>query len=442
VTPRPRRRQIEELDALLEGRLGPEDASPASRRLASVATGVLERDPLPAVELGEDRKAALRSELLADIAATPAPAAERTRAARAPRTRRAATQARVAVASTVAAAMIGTTGIAVVAPEALPGDALYSIKKATESLRISLASDHATAGRLELRFAEERLAEVIAGSQDQRVASAADLIGALTEMDQRSLSGAELLVRLAERDDRPELLEELAGFTERQTAALTGAYAELPATVKPHAEDSLSVLRRLRAEVLSPAIERCDCLEPAGVGSPFPQGGDRDAESWFRSATLPLPPLGSADDGDGPSSTGALDPPGTSTLDVATSASSTDTPRPPRPPGRFGELGPPVDATASGTTGTAKKLVSDPVGAVEEAVEDPTRTVGKVAEGDVGGAVEGTSDDLTGTVHEVADGVGDMRDEVTDGVTDTLRIPPPPLTRPEQQVRGRPNAAP
>jgi hypothetical protein len=52
-----------------------------------------------------------------------------------------ATQARVAVASTMAASMVGATGVAVAAQEALPGDALYGVKKATESLRLSLAGD-------------------------------------------------------------------------------------------------------------------------------------------------------------------------------------------------------------------------------------------------------------------------------------------------------------
>jgi hypothetical protein len=290
VNARPTRRRIEELDALLEGRLAPEDASAASRRLASVATTVLEHDPLPAVELGAERKAAIRQQLLADIAALPTPVTERAREALLPRMRRATNQARVAVASTMAASMVGTTGVAVAAQEALPGDALYGVKKATESLRLSLAGDQVAAGRLELRFAEERLEEVVAGSQDQRVPSSEALIDALTEMDVRSLSGAEDLIRVGERDDRPELFEEVADFTERQASALANAYDALPSDVKPHAEDSLSVLRRIRIELLIPAIERCDCVELAGAEA-LPAGAETDELPWFRSAALPLPPL-------------------------------------------------------------------------------------------------------------------------------------------------------
>jgi hypothetical protein len=398
VNPRTRRQQIEELDALLEGRLAPEDASPNSRRLASVATTVVERDPLPAVELDADRRAAMRQQLLADIAALPAPIAERTREALAPRMRRAANQARVAVASTMAASMVGTAGVAVAAQEALPGDALYGIKKATESLRLSLAGDHVSVGRLELRFAEERLEEVIAGSQDQRVASSDDLIAALGEMDERSLSGAEALVRVAERDDRGELLEEVAAFTDRQASALAASYADLPADVRPHAEDSLSVLRRIRIELLIPAIERCDCVELAGASTALPDEGEGDGLDWFRSATLPLPPLGSsgllgADGAEGSDPTQA-------SLDGSTSG-STSTSSSPRVSTGLTDVG----STVGDTT---EKVVEDTTRAVEKAVEDTAGTVGKVV------------DDTKGTVDKVTDGdLGDAVDEVVEDTIDT-----------------------
>jgi hypothetical protein len=425
VNPRTRRQQIEELDALLEGRLAPEDASPASRRLASVATTVIERDPLPAVELGADRKAAMRQQLLADIAALPAPVVERTREALAPRMRRAATQARVAVASTMAASMVGTTGIAVAAQEALPGDALYGIKKATESLRLSLAGDDVSTGRLELRFAEERLEEVITGSQDQRVASSDDLIAALGEMDERSLSGAETLVRVAERDDRPELLEEVAEFTDRQASALAGSYADLPADVRPHAEDSLSVLRRIRIELLIPAIERCDCVELAGASTSLSDDGDAGAPAWFRSATLPLPPLGSSDDLLVPRSSAGSDPDlsAEASLDDAT-GSSPSTSSSPRVSSSVTEAGTSVGETTEkvveDTKGTVDKVVEDTTGTVGKVVEDTKGTVDKVTDGDLGGAVDKVVEDTTDTVGKVVEDTTDTVGKVVDDTAGTL----------------------
>jgi hypothetical protein len=413
VNPRTTRRRIEELDALLEGRLAPDDASAASRRLASVATSVLDHDPLPAVELGADRKAAIRHQLLADIAALPAPVAERAREALVPRMRRAATQARVAVASTMAASMVGTTGVAVAAQEALPGDALYGIKKATESLRLSLAGDHVAVGRLELRFAEERLEEVVAGSHDQRVPSSEALIAALLEMDERSVSGAEHLIRAAERDGRPELLEEVAEFTDRQAAGIAGAYDDLPSDVKPHAEDSLSILRRIRLELLIPAIERCDCVELASASSPLPVGSDADDLPWFRSASLPSGSTGSSlqgatDTGGSEDGTGTD---GSADLRLGTSATGTD---------GSGTLGDAVGGAVENTTGTTSKAVDDTTGTVGKVVDDTTEAVDKIAEGDVGGALDGAVEDGTDTVGKVVDDTTDTVDEVVDDSTDTI----------------------
>jgi hypothetical protein len=428
VNPRTRRQQIEELDALLEGRLAPEDASASTARLLSVATAVLERDPLPTVELGADRKAAMRQQLLADIAALPVPVAERTREALAPRMRRAATQARVAVASTMAASMVGTTGVAVAAQEALPGDALYGVKKATESLRLSLAGDHVSAGRLELRFAEERLEEVIAGSQDQRVASSDDLIAALGEMDERSLSGAEALVRVAERDDRAELLEEVATFTDRQASALAASYADLPADVRPHAEDSLSVLRRIRIELLIPAIERCDCIELAGASTSLTDEGEIDGPDWFRSATLPLPPLGSSDDLLGSRNGAASDPDlsAEASLDDATGGSSTSSS--PRISTGLTDVGSTVGDTTEkvveDTTSTVEKVVEDTTDTAGKVVEDTTDTVGKVVEGDLGGAVDEVVEDTLDTggqlVEDTLDTGGKLVDDTTGTIDDLL----------------------
>jgi hypothetical protein len=430
VTPRPNRRRIEELDALLEGRLAPEDASASSRRLAAMATTVVDRDPFPAAELGPERKTAIRQQLLADIAALPAPVTERAREALLPRMRRATNQARVAVASTMAASMVGTAGVAVAAQEALPGDALYGVKKATESLRLSLAGDQVAEGRLELRLAQERLAEVIAGSQDQRVPSADALIDTLGEMDVRSLSGAEHLIRVGERDDRPELFEEVADFTERQAATLAEAYDGMPSDVKPHAEDSLSVLRRIRIELLIPAIERCDCVELAGSSSPLPAGPEADELPWFRSAALPLPSLDGSDqteatEGSGPGSTpDAVDDP-TGTIGTGSSGTSS--------------LGGTIDDVVDGTTGTVGRVTESTTDTLEETVDGTTSTVtGTVkgttdtvertvdgttdaVEGSLEGDAEGAVDELGDAADEVVDGLGNTVEHTTEGLKDTTR---------------------
>jgi hypothetical protein len=433
VNPLTRRQRIEELDALLDGRLAPEHATASVRRLASVATTVVDHDPFPGATLGDDRKAALRDRLLADITASPTPVAERTREALAPRVRRAANRTRVAVASTMAAAMIGTTGVAVAAQEALPGDTLYGVKKATESLRLSLAGDQVATGRLELLFAERRLEEIIEGSQDRRVASDDALIGALDEMDERSLSGAEQLIGVAEDDARPELIEEVAAFADRQAAALVAAYPDLPAAVRPHAEDSLGVLRRIQVELLVPAIERCDCVDPAGSGSP-PEPAEPRELAWFRSAAAPpssadgpareavVPTLRSVADADASATAGQADAAATGGTGGTTGATST--------------VGEAVEDTTSavedttsavertGTTSGVTGTVEDTANPVERTVEDTTSSATDAARDTAGSAVDDTVDDAAGAVGGAVDGatsggtVGGAVDDATSSVGD------------------------
>jgi hypothetical protein len=422
VNPLTRRQRIEELDALLDGRLAPEHATVSTRRLASVATTVVEHDPFPAATIGDDRKAALRDRLLADIAASPAPVAERTREALAPRVRRAADQARVAVASTMAATMVGTTGVAVAAQEALPGDTLYGVKKATESLRLSLAGDHVATGRLELRFAEERLEEVVQGSQDGRVASDEALIGALAEMDERSLSGAEQLLGVAERDDRPELIEDVAAFVDRQSTALVAAYPDLPVALRPAAEDSLSVLRRIRVELLVPAIERCECVELAGASSPLPEDAEPRELAWFRSAAS-LPSASAPSDGsgrdalvpaprpgaDGPASgtSGQAEDPATSTASAGGASGATST----------------IGEAVEDATGAAGGTVRDTTSSVSSTVEDTASTVERTVRDTTNRATDGARDTAGGAGSTVEDGVGGTTGAVggaVDGATDSV----------------------
>jgi hypothetical protein len=403
VNPLTRRQRIEELDALLDGRLAPEHATASTRRLASVATTVVEHDPFPAVTIGDDRKAALRDRLLADIAASPAPVAERTREALAPRVRRAADQARVAVASTVAATMVGTTGVAVAAQEALPGDTLYGVKKATESLRLSLAGDHVATGRLELRFAEERLEEVVEGSHDRRVADD-ELIDALAEMDERSLSGAEQLIGVAERDDRPELIEEVAAFVDRQSTALVAAYPDLPAAVRPPAEDSLSLLRRIRIELLVPAIERCECVELAGASSPLPEDAGPRELAWFRSAAT-LPSVSDPSDGSGRDALVPMPRPGADEPASGTSGQADGTAPSSASAGGASGATSTIGEAVEGATSAAEGTVSDTTGSVSRTVEDTASTVERTVRDTTSRATDGARDTAGGAGSTVEDGV-------------------------------------
>jgi hypothetical protein len=408
------RRQAEQLEALLEGRMPAEEADHELRVLASLATKVHEERPGPAVDLTDEARRSMRERLLADIAEVETPATERVAAAARPGMRRAVTSARAALASGLASVMIGTTGVAFAAQEALPGDALYNLKKGTESVRMTLAGDSVQAGRLDLRFAEERLDEVAAGigRNPDHV-----LVAGLLEMDQRSMSGAERLVEIAERRGEDELLAEVDQFVDRQSEALADVFGRLPVQVRPYAEDSLGVLRQIRGDLLAPVAAACDC-DVATAGEFCDCAADLVRE--VSSEPLPRPERGDQVDADTRDTErdGSSDGPGgegTERLrDVTSTDAGTSESRDlvPRLPGALDDVGRTVNDTVGGVVDRTGETVDKVTDETERTVRDTTDKVGDT--------VDRTTDEVGDTVDETTDKVGDTVDRTTEGVGDLL----------------------
>lgn len=375
------RRTAEELEALLEGRLSGEDAGREARQLATLASTLTEEQPGPVATLADDRRLLLRDRILDDIAALEAPSPERVPAATAPARRR---PTRAAIASGLASTMIAATGVTVAAQEALPGDALYGLKKGTESVRMNLASDATQAARLELRFAEERLEEIAAGAG--RLPAPA-LIESLAEMDQRSMTGAQQLVLDGEQTGEEELLLEVDEFLERQSAGIVEVFPRLPVQARPHAEDSLAMLREIRSDLLVPALEACDCVDivPAGYGENGPVR---------RATSEPLPPA-------------PADEQEPATADEPAARDGDDEQL--RDP--VGDITPGDTDTSADDGGVGTRLL-DPLG---ETGEEVGSTVDDTVD-DTTDAVEDTADEVDETVEEL----GDTADTTTDSVGDLL----------------------
>lgn len=392
------RRNAEELAELLEGRLSPDEADRATRRLATLATTMVEERPGPVATLTDDRRLAMRDRLMDDIAALDAPPVV------APS--RSGRSARTAIASGVASVLIAGTGVTVAAQEALPGDALYGLKKGTETVRMNLAGDATQAARLELRFAEERLEEVTEGLRRLPPDS---LVASLAEMDRRSISGTKQLVLDAERTGDGELLTEVDTFVERQSTGIVEIFARLPIEVRPHAEDSLATLRQIRADLLVPALEACDCVD-------IVPASHRQSDVVGR-MTSPLPPAPS-------------DAEETEASEETEEGSTTESDSP--------ELQEPLEGITSeqGTSesgGVGPKLL-EPLGESGEKVGGGVGdTVGRTTDGldtttgGGNGALDGTDEmveDTTGAVEDTVDGttdsVGDLLDSSAESV-DELR---------------------
>ncbi len=383
VTLSSRRERIDQLAALLDGDLADHQVRAEVRRLATLAATVTTEVERPT--LAADERDRIRTRVMAAVH-TDLQAAEVER--RAPR--RAARSTRAAVATSVASVLIGTGGVAVAAQEALPGDALYGIKQATESVRVAAAGDLLTQGRIELALAVERLEEVTTAVDRGDVRGDA-LVDTLARMDQRSITGTDTLARVAEREDDPALLAEIATFTERQADGLVDVFGRLPVDVRPHAEDSLATLRAIRERYLTGAFAEADVSSAELAGA---------VDELLRSSPLPAAPT--------------EDPAPAPTEDAADHAPDAT----PQPSGS--------DTTVPTSPLPSLPLPTDrPEGAPEERrrivppLPGPLDEVGKGLDDTVGGVLDGTGkliEDTTGAVDDVLDGVGGVVDGVVDGV--------------------------
>ncbi|MEX1178701.1 MAG: DUF5667 domain-containing protein [Nitriliruptor sp.] len=396
-----RRVRADQLEQLLEGSLDLADAPRDVRNLATLATTVTTELTIPVLEAeARDR---IRTRVLAEVHNDLHEAADARVGTR--RTRR-----RVAVATGVASALIGTSGVAVAAQDALPGDALYTVKQATESVRVAVAGDLTEQGRLHLALAAERLEEV-AGAIERGDVRDEALVDTLARMDARSLEGAEALVRVAERSGEDALLDEVAVFTEQQARGIVAVFDELPVTVRPHAEDSLATLRTIRSELLA-GHEFSGSVASAS-------GGDLIAE-LLRSDPLPAAPAGPSGSGDDPGDTGTGADIGTAgegstspELPLPDGGGSTDQDGDvrtvvPRLPGPLDDLGESVDDAVGGVVDGAEELLDDSGDTVDDVVDETDEALDDVTDG-----IGDTLDDMTG-------GIGDALDDTTEGLDDLL----------------------
>lgn len=166
----------------------------------------------PAAEVDPDFRIGLRAMLVAtaeregigvtDRAAEAGPVAQtwpvshaRTASSAARRLR-----ARGAIVVGVAVGAVAVSGMSAASENAMPGDALYGVKRSTERAQLALSSSEITRGQLFLDFARNRLAEA-AGAPG----AAAGLPRVFADMDEDTRQGVRLLTTSAVRrkDEAP-----------------------------------------------------------------------------------------------------------------------------------------------------------------------------------------------------------------------------------------------
>ncbi|MFC4019625.1 DUF5667 domain-containing protein [Micromonospora sp. GCM10011542] len=233
----------------------------------------ISEDP-PAVEVDADFRTGLRAMLLATVereglgtapaAAGPATtrAATGARAPLLPAVTARRARARGAILIGVAAGAIAVSGISAASENAVPGDALYGMKRSTERAQLALASSDISRGQLFLDFARTRL-----GEADELRGDRIGFNAVLDDMDSDTRQGVRLLTTAAVQRADPASLDTVNAFVTGQRRTVGDLLDGASRADRDRTRRSLALLDTIR--------ERSDALRAAiGCRLPAPTGSD------------------------------------------------------------------------------------------------------------------------------------------------------------------------
>jgi hypothetical protein len=258
------RRRAQEFAELLEGRrdVVGHELEPLVRVAATLRPAPLE----PASDFRTELRARLVAETEQRAVAplvVPAPRVGGTATARPPRVRQ-------AVAVLVATTLVGGVGAAAASTRAVPGDALYGLKRGIESAELSLARSDLSRGQELLEQADHRLSEAEAlaasGSADE-AATRGHIRAALEDLDTTLRAGADALNRSYRDTGDAAALTVLDGVVTDQRQRVDTLIAQLgrldpPATgLRDQAEEIGALLDSLHADAARTAGLATDASE-------------------------------------------------------------------------------------------------------------------------------------------------------------------------------------
>jgi hypothetical protein len=256
------RREAAEFARLLETGRAPAASDLAD--LVELARSLAPAEHRPAPEF----RAALRDRLVAEAASRPTtmPAQRAAEPAPGPRRPRLAQ----AVAAVAVASVVAGVGAAAASSRALPGDALYGLKRQIEDVQLALAGSDLERGRELLEQAEARLgeAERLAAAEDAATAGTRqELDTALAEMSAATEAGAAALTdSYRETGDREPMLL-LDRFVTEQEQRLRELYDLLDPALRARVAALVDELARLgaTARAVLPSAASGAVAEAAGA---------------------------------------------------------------------------------------------------------------------------------------------------------------------------------
>jgi uncharacterized protein DUF5667 len=214
---------------------------------------------------------------------------------------------RQAVAGAVAATLIAGTGAAVASTRAVPGDALYGVKRSLESAQLSLAGSDLSRGQELLEQADHRLSEaetLVASGSSSDPATRARIAQALDDMQDALKDGASTLTGAYSTSGDVKAMTVLNRFAGKQRDRLDTLLTRLaqldpPASaLRRQAEAIARLLDQLAGEAA--AVLPAEATAAESPARPLPvAAGTRSGDGWASSR------MSAAADGSSPTGAGA-----------------------------------------------------------------------------------------------------------------------------------------
>ncbi|HSV38216.1 MAG TPA: DUF5667 domain-containing protein [Nocardioidaceae bacterium] len=241
------RQRADEFQALISGSSDPARSRADLTALVGVATALREHTPATP---RPDFAASLREQLLVEAATVLTGEAK---SLALPVRRRGARERRLVAAATAVVLMGGTAGMAAAAQSALPGDALYTIKRTLERAQAGLNTNDQGKGHDLLAQANDRLQEVKGLlAQDSRLASP-EVPATIDDFSSQAQEGAGLLFEAFEADRDASVITELRTFAAESLAMLQ----DLARTAPPAAQVALANAARVLQDLDNQALAIC-----------------------------------------------------------------------------------------------------------------------------------------------------------------------------------------
>jgi hypothetical protein len=217
---------------------------------------------------------------------------------------------RIAVGGLAAGVALGTFGgVAAASSSAVPGDALYGMKRGLENWQLNLAGSNEERGRLLLDQASRRMDEAQQLMAHQQAGEALsphmldEVSQALTDMHTEGSQGRDLLKAIYQRDHSLAPMRQLAAFASSQQRQLDAIEPRLDGRLDPETGEVHDLLAGISADL---APLHLPAVSGGGAGSGAQPGSTAAATGGATGAAGAAQGAGTAPQGATTSGTGTL----------------------------------------------------------------------------------------------------------------------------------------